>query len=108
MLERFYRLDQSRSTPGHGLGLCIVAAITSLHGGTLSLEDAAPGLVARMALLRIDAVHGPPATAVAEPERRGSARGPRARALRRGWVRRMTQVVPGGRRRSGVDPGEDG
>jgi signal transduction histidine kinase len=70
VIERFYRLDQSRSTPGHGLGLAIVAAITSLHRGALVLEDAAPGLVARMVLPRIDAVHGPPTTA-AEPERRG-------------------------------------
>jgi signal transduction histidine kinase len=70
VLERFYRLDQSRSTPGHGLGLAIVAATTTLHGGTLVLEDAAPGLVARIVLPRIDAVHGPRATA-AEAERRG-------------------------------------
>ena len=57
VLERFYRLDRSRSTPGHGLGLAIAAAITALHGGTVSLEDAAPGLVVRIVLPRIDAEH---------------------------------------------------
>src|SRR5262249_16308222 len=57
VLERFYRLDRSRSTPGHGLGLAIVAAITALHGGTVSLEDAAPGLVGRIGLALIDGEH---------------------------------------------------
>jgi len=70
VLERFYRLDRSRSTPGHGLGLSIVAAITALHGGTVSLEDAAPGLVARLVLPRSDAAHGAEAAATAR-------RGPR-------------------------------
>ncbi|HDZ72457.1 MAG TPA: HAMP domain-containing protein [Aurantimonas coralicida] len=44
VLERFYRLDQSRSLPGSGLGLSLVQAIARVHGGTLTLEDAAPGL----------------------------------------------------------------
>jgi signal transduction histidine kinase len=44
VLERFVRLDQSRHTPGSGLGLSLVAAVTKLHGGTLRLEDADPGL----------------------------------------------------------------
>ncbi|QKV18611.1 HAMP domain-containing sensor histidine kinase [Oricola thermophila] len=41
---RFVRLDESRSKPGSGLGLSLVAAIMGLHGGELSLEDAHPGL----------------------------------------------------------------
>src|SRR6516165_6130781 len=55
VVDRFYRLDQSRSLPGNGLGLSIVTAIASLHWGTLCLEDAAPGLLARIVLPRADA-----------------------------------------------------
>jgi signal transduction histidine kinase len=55
VVERFYRLDQSRSLPGNGLGLSIVTAIASLHWGKLDLEDAAPGLIARVVLPRADA-----------------------------------------------------
>lgn len=42
VLERFYRLESSRSTPGSGLGLSLVAAVAALHGGRLELD--APGL----------------------------------------------------------------
>jgi signal transduction histidine kinase len=52
VVARFYRLDRSRSLPGNGLGLAIVTAISHLHGGNLSLEDAAPGLIARIVLPR--------------------------------------------------------
>lgn len=55
VLTRFYRLDRSRGQTGNGLGLSIVAAVSQLHGGTFSLEDAAPGLRARMVLPRIGA-----------------------------------------------------
>lgn len=48
--ERFYRLDRSRSLPGHGLGLSIVLAIARLHGGTLRLDNERPGLVASIVL----------------------------------------------------------
>jgi signal transduction histidine kinase len=44
VFQRFYRLEQSRTTPGNGLGLSIVAAIADLHGGTIALEDNNPGL----------------------------------------------------------------
>ena len=44
VFQRFYRLEQSRTTPGNGLGLSIVAAIADLHGGTLVLSDNNPGL----------------------------------------------------------------
>lgn len=44
VLSRFYRLDQSRNTPGSGLGLSLVAAVARLHGGRLELADNAPGL----------------------------------------------------------------
>ena len=54
VVERFYRLDKSRRLPGNGLGLSIVAAIVRLHRGTLSLEDAAPGLAAHLVFPRHD------------------------------------------------------
>jgi len=50
VLERFVRLDDSRSTPGTGLGLSLVAAIARLHGGALELEDNVPGLRAAISL----------------------------------------------------------
>jgi signal transduction histidine kinase len=54
VLTRFYRIDRSRSLPGNGLGLTIVKAICHLHGGTLSLENAVPGLVVRIDLPRAE------------------------------------------------------
>ncbi|MYM25643.1 HAMP domain-containing protein [Duganella sp. FT135W] len=48
--QRFYRLDKSRHMPGNGLGLSIVSATATSHGGRLVLEDAEPGLVARIVL----------------------------------------------------------
>ncbi len=50
VVERFYRVDASRSVPGNGLGLSIVASIAALHWGSLRLEDAAPGLRASLVL----------------------------------------------------------
>jgi signal transduction histidine kinase len=44
VLDRFVRLDASRSKPGFGLGLSLVAGVVRLHGGQLRLEDNAPGL----------------------------------------------------------------
>ena len=44
LFDRFYRLERSRSTPGSGLGLALVAAIARLHGASISLADAGPGL----------------------------------------------------------------
>jgi signal transduction histidine kinase len=44
VVERFVRLDQSRSEPGLGLGLSLASAVARLHGGELKLEDNHPGL----------------------------------------------------------------
>jgi signal transduction histidine kinase len=44
VLSRFVRLEASRSEPGSGLGLSLVAAVARLHGGSLRLEDNEPGL----------------------------------------------------------------
>jgi signal transduction histidine kinase len=46
VLERFVRLERSRTRPGSGLGLSLAAAVAKLHGGTLRLEDNHPGLKA--------------------------------------------------------------
>jgi signal transduction histidine kinase len=50
VLRRFYRLDHSRTTPGSGLGLSLVAAVAELHGAALRLEDAQPGLLVSVTL----------------------------------------------------------
>ncbi|MFC6758954.1 ATP-binding protein [Sulfitobacter porphyrae] len=44
VLDRLYRLDRSRNTPGNGLGLSLVAAVAALHGAELVLGDNEPGL----------------------------------------------------------------
>ena len=49
-VERFYRGDASRCTPGVGLGLSLVDAVARLHGSELKLEDNHPGLRARIVL----------------------------------------------------------
>ena len=48
VFKRFYRLEQSRSKPGNGLGLSLVAAVARLHGARLTLSDNAPGLCVRL------------------------------------------------------------
>jgi signal transduction histidine kinase len=47
---RFYRVDQSRNLPGNGLGLSIVSAIASLHGGQLALSNTEDGFMAVIVL----------------------------------------------------------
>ncbi|MCX7307699.1 MAG: ATP-binding protein [Afipia sp.] len=43
-VERFVRLDTSRTQPGSGLGLSLASAVATLHGGDLRLADSQPGL----------------------------------------------------------------
>jgi signal transduction histidine kinase len=59
VVERFVRLEQSRSEPGSGLGLSLASAVARLHGGELKLEDNHPGLRTTIALPRA----GPAASA---------------------------------------------
>ncbi len=44
ILDRFYRTDKSRNTPGTGLGLSLVKAIADLHKAKISLKNTRPGL----------------------------------------------------------------
>ncbi len=48
-VERFVRLEASRTQPGSGLGLSLAAAVATLHGGELQLGDGRPGLRATLA-----------------------------------------------------------
>nr|WP_249209835.1 HAMP domain-containing sensor histidine kinase [Bradyrhizobium manausense] len=48
VFKRFYRLEQSRYTPGNGLGLSLVAAVSRLHGAEIALHDNAPGLTVEL------------------------------------------------------------
>lgn len=50
VLERFYRIEHSRTSTGHGLGLTLVQAVAELHGARLELSDANPGLRATLKL----------------------------------------------------------
>jgi signal transduction histidine kinase len=47
-VERFVRLEASRTQPGSGLGLSLASAVATLHGGDLRLDDAHPGLIATL------------------------------------------------------------
>ncbi|HSH43145.1 MAG TPA: HAMP domain-containing sensor histidine kinase [Arenicellales bacterium] len=50
VFERFYRTEDSRRTPGSGLGLALVKAVVRLHDGRITLEDNEPGLRVRLDL----------------------------------------------------------
>lgn len=50
VLCRFYRLEASRTTPGNGLGLSLVAAIAGLHEIPVEFADNCPGLRVTMRL----------------------------------------------------------
>jgi signal transduction histidine kinase len=65
VVERFYRGDASRGTPGVGLGLSLVQAVAKLHGGTLELTDREPGL--RAVLTIVAEPRSPPANTDAGP-----------------------------------------
>ena len=49
-VERFVRLEASRTQPGSGLGLSLASAVATLHGGELRLGDNNPGLSATLAI----------------------------------------------------------
>ena len=64
VLKRFVRLDESRTTPGNGLGLSLVAAVAKLHRAKLELTGER-GLLVKM--LFTSATSGPPALSNPNP-----------------------------------------
>ncbi len=48
VVQRFYRIDPSRTTPGSGLGLALVFAVLKLHKLNLNFADNQPGLLVRI------------------------------------------------------------
>jgi signal transduction histidine kinase len=54
IFKRFYRVEQSRTASGNGLGLSIVAAVADLHSAHISATNIHPGL-------KIDMVFAQPA-----------------------------------------------
>jgi signal transduction histidine kinase len=52
VLQRFFRLEASRTTTGNGLGLSLANAIVKMHEASLTLLDARPGLCATVLLKR--------------------------------------------------------
>jgi signal transduction histidine kinase len=60
VLDRFVRLEGSRSRPGSGLGLSLAAAVARMHGGSVELEDNEPGLRVGVTLPAVDPLPSPP------------------------------------------------
>ncbi len=52
IIKRFVRLDSSRTSPGNGLGLNLVSAIVTMHGGSVKFADNKPGLRVMMTMPR--------------------------------------------------------
>jgi signal transduction histidine kinase len=69
VVERFYRGDASRGTPGVGLGLSLVQAVAKLHGSALVLSDQKPGLRAAVCI----PLEAASATALATPAQESEA-----------------------------------
>jgi len=70
VVERFYRGDASRGTPGVGLGLSLVQAVAKLHGSVLELSDRTPGLCVALTIpadVLIDSAPPPALAGASEP-----------------------------------------
>jgi len=71
VVERFYRGDASRGTPGVGLGLSLAQAVAKLHGSPLTITDRKPGL--RVALFIPLETASPPAMGTSAQENSSAA-----------------------------------
>ena len=67
VVERFYRGDASRGTPGVGLGLSLVHAVAKLHGSSMELADRTPGLRVVLAIPCIESQAAPSGVLAAGP-----------------------------------------
>src|SRR5579863_2161835 len=81
VMERFYRGDASRGTPGVGLGLSLAQAVAKLHGSTLELKDQNPGLCVAF-LLPVEEPQAP--ALAAAPQQSVAAEEPAAATLASG------------------------
>ena len=61
VLKRFYRIERSRSSPGNGLGLSLVAVVAQLHGAHIEMGDNGPGLKIELQFPPADSWVGDPA-----------------------------------------------
>ncbi len=60
VLKRFYRIERSRSSPGNGLGLSLVAVVAQLHGAHIEMGDNGPGLKIQLQFPAADSSVGDP------------------------------------------------
>jgi signal transduction histidine kinase len=67
VVERFYRGDASRGTPGVGLGLSLVQAVAKLHGSSMELTDRNPGLRVVLTIRCIESQAAPSGVLAAGP-----------------------------------------
>ena len=67
VFKRFVRLETSRTKPGTGLGLSLVAAVARLHHGEIRLEDNQPGLKVVLLLSQRCLIAAPDHEGDAEP-----------------------------------------
>jgi signal transduction histidine kinase len=66
VVQRFVRLEESRNSPGTGLGLSLVAAVARMHDALLLLEDNHPGLLAVLRFSRTPRLRTPRALPAGE------------------------------------------
>ena len=67
VLQRFYRMEKSRTVEGSGLGLSLVAATVKLHGFELQIGDARPGCAVEISCPDLVAAKQTPGTSGAGP-----------------------------------------
>ena len=112
VVERFVRLEQSRSLPGSGLGLSLASAVARLHGGELKLEDNHPGLRTVLALPRAGPatcmMRRPASGKSAETNRQPAVERPRLAGRMAGALPRASRAGPRARSPNGSRHRADG